>query len=135
MNIYKLLTTTLLFIGIILLITSYLSGQTQTGFILIFPFIIGTGLYALTGFICMLIAILIYFQKTLSHHINTQTKSTNFTETHEKDPFQKTSKKRFHTSGIVLIGPIPIIFGSNWKITLVLIIIALIFILTVVTYL
>jgi uncharacterized protein (TIGR00304 family) len=47
-------------------------------------------------------------------------------ETDDYIPKKKTSLKG---GGVVLIGPIPIVFGSSWKIALILMIVAIILIL------
>ncbi|RLF25962.1 MAG: hypothetical protein DRN01_05850, partial [Thermoplasmata archaeon] len=49
----------------------------------------------------------------------------------EETVYEKPEKKRFFEGGgVILIGPIPIVFGSNWKIAIALMFIAIIFILT-----
>jgi uncharacterized protein (TIGR00304 family) len=47
---------------------------------------------------------------------------------YEKDETISREKTSVKGGGVVLIGPIPIVFGSNWKIALVLMIIAIILI-------
>ena len=50
---------------------------------------------------------------------------TAITDEYDSEHQKKTSVKG---GGVVLIGPIPIIFGSNWKIAIVMIILAIILI-------
>lgn len=127
MNKLQILATTLLLIGISFLIISYLTGQIQIGFILIFPFIIGTGPNALLGFLCIITAIFLFILSKIHRYTTQQKPSPNLDQSSvEKDPFNKTTKKTMHSGDIILIGPIPIIFGTNWKITLLLLLLAII---------
>jgi uncharacterized protein (TIGR00304 family) len=122
MNKYHFLSLICFIIGIVFFILGFLQGDIQTGIFLVFPFIAGSGIYAFTGFIFIFIAILLFI--------------FGFTTTYKSDEFkidQENSKPTKNTSvkggGVVLIGPIPIIFGSNWKIAVFLMILAIILIL------
>ena len=117
MNKYHIFSLASLVLGIVFFIMGFLTGDSEAGIFLIFPFISGSGVYPLLGFIFILIAIFLY-------PFGYMDKVTSF-GSDGKIIDKKTSVKG---GGIVLIGPIPIIFGSNWKITLVLMIVAIILI-------
>jgi uncharacterized protein (TIGR00304 family) len=97
------------------------AGEVETGFLLIFPFIIGTGIYAFAGFILFFIAVLLFMFGLVS------------TATIDLSPYEGDTKKSIKGGGVILIGPFPIVFGSNWKIAALLMILAIILILIVYT--
>ena len=115
MNKYHLLSL-IFFIGaIICFALGILSGDVEAGFIVVIPFLAGSGIFAFLGFILFIISILFFmygFAKKVEYQI-------------DKHDEKKSSVKG---GGIVLIGPIPIVFGSNWKIALSLMFIAIIII-------
>ena len=119
MNKMKVLSFFCLFIGMVFFALGFLIGDVEGGIIVIFPFIAGTGIYALLGFIFFMLAffLLIYSFKT---------DITGFDEI--KDENIQDKKTSIKGGGVVLIGPIPIVFGSNWKIALLLMIVATIII-------
>jgi len=118
MNRYHLISIIFLIAGIVFFFLGFLSGDLQTGLIIVFPFVAGSGVYAFLGVICIVFAFFMYF---FSFSSNMQYNDYDL-EGHKK----KTSVKG---GGLVLIGPIPIIFGSNWKITVLMIVLAVILIL------
>ena len=118
MNKYHLLSLIFFILGIISFTIGVLSGEVEAGFILIFPSIIGSGITAFLGFIFIFFAIILFMFGFTRATIPDEYCSDEHSKT-------KTSVKG---GGVVLIGPIPIIFGSNWKIALVMIILAIILI-------
>ena len=124
MNKFHILSLFCFILGIIFFSLGFLQGDVEGGVIIIFPFIGGSGIYAFLGVISLFLAILFFmfgFTSTLER------KELDF-EYESSPPEKKTSVKG---GGVVLIGPIPIVFGSNWKITLVMMIVAIILILVV----
>jgi len=122
MNKYHFLSLVCFIIGIIFFILGFLQGDLQTGIFVFFPFITGSGIFAFAGFIFIFIATLLFI---FGFTINIESDEIKIDQKNSK-PIQKTSVKG---GGVVLIGPIPIIFGSNWKIAVFLIILAIILIL------
>ena len=120
MNKYHFFSLICFVIGIVFFILGFLQGDIQTGVILVFPFLAGSGIYAFAGFIFIFIAILLFM---FSFKINVE---SNKLKMDQEDSQQK---NKTSGGGIVLIGPIPIIFGSNWKIAVFLMVLAIIFIL------
>ena len=112
---FYILSLICLIAGVIFFCLGILSGDVKSGIILIFPFISGSGIYAFLSFIFIFIAIGLFM--------------FGFTTYVESDELQNHKKTTIKGGGVVLIGPIPIIFGSNWKITLIIIIIAIILVL------
>jgi len=122
MNKFHFLSLLCFIVGIIFFGLGYLSGDVETGVFVVFPFLSGSGIYAFLGFIFIFMAILFFM-----FGFTTYSESDEFQRKYDKyQPRKKTSIKG---GGVVLIGPIPIVFGSNWKIAIVLMIIAIIVIL------
>ena len=81
--------------------------------------VIRSGVYAFLGFISIFIAIILFMfgfaSKLPSSNLNCHKENVN--QTHKG-----TSAK---SGGVILIGPIPIVFGSNWKIAVLMIVLAM----------
>lgn len=122
MNKFHFFSLFCLIIGLIFFYLGFLSGEVETGFIIIFPFISGSGIYAFLGFILIVIAIFLFLFSFAGYNKIDGYQNDNY----ELKPKKKTSIKG---GGVILIGPIPIVFGSSWKIAAILMIIALIIIL------
>ncbi|MEF8848805.1 MAG: DUF131 domain-containing protein [Candidatus Thermoplasmatota archaeon] len=123
MNKYHFLSLIFLFLGIILTIFGIYIGEIDVGIIVIFPFIVGSGIYGFLGIGCIFLSIVLYFLGFIS--------SFSYENSFYEDVFEKREtpdgdKKSVHGGGIVFIGPIPIIVGSNWKIALILLVTAVI---------
>jgi len=123
MNRFHFLSLVCFILGIAFFVVGFLTGEAEGGIFIVFPFIVGSGFFPLLGFIFIFIAIFSFmFRFTTSKEPD-----ENQIKNEELQPKKKTSVKG---GGVVLIGPIPIVFGSNWKIVIVLMIIALILIIT-----
>lgn len=121
MNKYHFLSLICFILGIAFFAFGILSGDVETGVFIVFPFLAGSGIYTFLGFICIFIAILLFifgFSRSTSEDFGTNSG--------EQTQPKKTSVKG---GGVVLIGPIPIVFGSSWKIAFILMIAAIILVL------
>jgi uncharacterized protein (TIGR00304 family) len=112
----------LLSLGILLLLISVLKGELSVGFLFIFPFIYGRGLCASLGILLIFISIVLFIFSLFNFERVILPAGKN---SYDKKVEQK---KSVEGGGIILIGPIPIVFGSNWKIAIFLIILAIILI-------
>ncbi len=122
MNKFHFFSLLCLILGIVFFYFGFLSGDVETGVFVIFPVLAGSGIYAFFGFVFIIIAIFLFmFGFTNYNEIDEYQ-----TENSELKPRKKTSVKG---GGVVLIGPIPIVFASNWKFATVMMIIAIIIIL------
>lgn len=121
MNKYHLLSLTCFILGIAFFTIGFLSGGVETGVFIVFPFLSGSGIYAFLGFIFIFIAILLFMFGFVSSAV-----SEDFSSGYEEQGAPK--KTSVKGGGVVLIGPIPIVFGSNWKIAMVMMIVAIILI-------
>jgi uncharacterized protein (TIGR00304 family) len=128
MNKINLLLGCCLGLGFVLLFIGIHLGQVKGGILVIFPFLIGTGLFATLGMVLIIAALFLYIMHIFFRF-------QNFTDEnivqHEKSIQQKSTK----IGGIIFIGPIPIIFGSHWKLTVSLLLIAVLIIIVSYLYL
>ena len=118
--------------AIISLWYAYLLGEVSIGLILFFPMITAHGLYGLIGVLFLIVSFLLVF--ILYPKILFQSNSNQFNDEINKLNNNNASKKEMHTGGIIFIGPIPIVFGSNKKITRYLIISSLIILIIILVY-
>ena len=122
MNKYHILSLVFFIFGVVFFAIGVLSGEIETGFVVVFPFLAGSGIYAFLGFIFIFIAILLFV-----FGFATYVGPDEFEVDHdEHQPCKKASVKG---GGVVLIGPIPVVFGSNWKIALIMMVVAIILVL------
>jgi len=120
-NFHKLSLLTLI-VGFVFFSIGVLTGEVEVGFFLFFPFLIGSGFISFLGLILVFFSIFLF----IYGFVNTNLEFAN--KQFEVDSEPKTNKK-LKGGGIVLIGPIPIVFGTNLKITIMIIIITLIILL------
>lgn len=118
MNKYHLFSLICLIIGIVFFAVGVFSGDVETGFVVVFPFIAGSGIYALLGFVFVFVAILLFM-----FGFTSTVESNDFKV--DYDGYQSSRKTSIKGGGVVLIGPIPIVFGSNWKIAVILMILSI----------
>jgi uncharacterized protein (TIGR00304 family) len=109
-------------IGIIFFCLGLLYGDTSAGIFIIFPYISGSGVYSLIGILFIFLSILVFF-----FGFSFKFDKNDIDNNNSKSEITK--KISIKGGGVVLLGPIPIVFGSNWKITFLLIIFAIIIIL------
>jgi uncharacterized protein (TIGR00304 family) len=115
-----LLVSLLLFVsGVALIIVSVSNGEGQVGLFLIFPFIITQGWIGTVGSLLLFLAVISVFIGFWTSA--TQDLGQAPVETSSPAPAARTKK---NYGGVVLIGPIPIVFGSDEKIAKSMLIIA-----------
>jgi len=124
MNKFQILSLFFFILSVIFFSLGFLQNDVEGGVFIVFPFIAGSGIYAFLGVISFFMTIILFmfgFTSSLGPE------ELDY-EYEQHTPQKKTSVKG---GGVVLIGPIPIVFGSNWKIAMVMMIIAIILILVV----
>ena len=108
-----------LFVGaFIFIFLGMINEELELGFFLIFPIFMGSGIFSFFGFLLLFSSIIISMYEFV--YLSTKTTDAQYDTDHRK------TKKTIKSGGVLLIGPIPIIVGLNWKITLLLVIIAII---------
>lgn len=127
MNRYLIIAIILAISGISLIGYSVASGEGSAGVVLFIPVFYGSGLFAFLGVICIMSAIFLAF-----FGFATQLGGAEDIEGQQEPGASQQTRPRAEKSikggGVVLIGPIPIIFGSDTKMTLVLVVLAIVLI-------
>jgi uncharacterized protein (TIGR00304 family) len=121
MNKFHFLSLFCLVLGILFLFFGFLSDEVTAGIIFILPYISGSGLFAFLGFV-FIIASIFLFLFGLTIFIENE---INEPEGSELKSHKKSSIKG---AGVILVGPIPIVFGNSWKLAIISIILIIILI-------
>lgn len=119
MSMLRRLSFMLFVAGIICFVLGVLNGEAEVGFVLIFPFIAGSGILSLLGVLFLFFGMLLYIGGFYHHSLDDHTVTGNETS-------HGSSKSKLRGGGVVLIGPIPIVFGTSWKMTIVALVITII---------
>jgi uncharacterized protein (TIGR00304 family) len=132
MNRFLAIAIMLLIGGIALLGFSVAEGESSAGLFVIFPVLIGSGIWAFLGMMCIMGALIFGFMGIGARFAG----FGDFDESEPRDQQRQGQgqgqgqKRRTSPAvkggGVVLIGPIPIIFGSDTRLTIVLVILAII---------
>lgn len=116
--------------SIILLAYGYLLGEVSIGLIIIFPLITSNGLFGLLGIIFLIISFFTFFFQ-IPHMIIHSDDIKNNTQMSSFKTNNRVEKK-IQSGGVIFIGPIPIIFGTNKKITRFMIISSMIILILII---
>ena len=132
MNRFLAIAILLLICGIALLGFSVAEGESSAGVFVVFPVLIGSGIWAFLGMMCIMGTLIFGFMGIGARFAG----FGDFDSSEPRDqqgqgqrqgqsPRQRTGPT-VRGGGVVLIGPLPIIFGSDTKLTIVLVILAII---------
>lgn len=130
MNKYLTLALILAICGIALIGYSVVSGEGSAGIVLFIPVFYGSGLFAFLGVICIMAAIFLGFFG-FAARMNAMEDFESSQEPRSSQPSKPRAQKSIKGGGVVLIGPIPIIFGSDKKTAIVLALLAIVMIIAV----
>jgi uncharacterized protein (TIGR00304 family) len=121
MNKYHFLSLVFLASAVVSFTIGFLEGDIEVGIFFIFPFVIGSSIFLLIGILLIFLAVIFYMFGFARFDFADREKIASSDEILEK-------KSRIKGGGVILIGPIPIVFGSSWKISLFLMILGIIII-------
>lgn len=111
-----------------LIAVSTLIGESQFGLFLIFPFVIGSGLIAIAGIALLFFAMLILFASFAKQMSQSERPINALSE----ELHESTHRKY---GGVVMIGPLPIAFGSDSRIAVTMMIVGIIIFLVIIAIL
>lgn len=111
--------------GIIISIISIALGQMQMMLFLIFPVFYAEGLVPAIGIALLFIGFAALFLSTIISAAGGGARSYPDEESFDDIKVRERQKPEMKAGGVVLIGPIPIVFGSNWKIAIAAMILAI----------
>lgn len=106
-------------VGVILLGLSVASGEGSASIVIIFPVFSGSGIFSFLGVLCIMAALMLGFMGFAQKMAESEKSQPN----EKKTPSEKQPVKG---GGVVLLGPIPIVFGSSPKAAMILMVMALI---------
>ncbi len=127
MNRYHISAFILAICGLVLMGYSVASGEGSASVVLFIPVFHGSGLLAFLGVLSIMAAVFLVFVGFMIQAGGPEGYEDRQAPQTTRPKAQKTVKG----GGVVLIGPIPIIFGSDAKTTAILIILAVVLIITV----
>lgn len=130
MNRYLILALILAICGIALIGYSVASGEGSAGVVLFIPVFYGSGLFAFLGVLCIMAAIFLVFFG-FAAQMGAMEDFGSSQEPRSSQPLKPRTGKSIKGGGVVLIGPIPIIFGSDTKTAIVLVVLAIVLIIAV----
>ncbi len=108
--------------GIILLAAAVLRGELTFALFVVFPVFFGTGPFALFGIMSLFAGIFLLFFAFATRSDESAPPHAN-----EAKPFQPPREEpRARAGGVILIGPIPIVFGTDAGMTKAMLILAII---------
>ncbi|MDH7509044.1 MAG: TIGR00304 family protein [Methanomassiliicoccales archaeon] len=117
----RLVSLAMILSGILLVVYGIASGEMQVALFLIFPVIYGTGILSLISLLLIFIG---FFLTFLSFAIPPERIEVPY-ETMEMERPCSEEKPHVKGGGVVLIGPIPIIFGSDAKMAVIAMVLAI----------
>ena len=106
----------LLILGISLLVISVATGGAKVGLFFIIPFVVGTDVYSALGILFIILAFVLWFFlpfRELERRFGGGERGEQGQVVYGPMPPQHSARKK--AGGVVFIGPIPIIFGSDPK--------------------
>lgn len=123
MNKRILLSLIFFIIGLFFIGYGFLIDEVSIGLVVFFPFIIANSMVGFVGILFIIFSMLLLFFFPLffvnsRYHIQ---KDEGNIFPKEYDP-----QKKVQSGGVIFIGPIPIVFGSNKKMTKYIIVISII---------
>lgn len=123
MNKWILIPISLFLLGVFFLGYGLFIGEVTIGLAVFIPFIISNGLFGFLGISCLFLSMLFLFfilPLSASNH-KSQYHQTGF----DNETFDSNTKKS-KIGGVVFLGPIPIVFGSDKKVTKSMIVVSII---------
>lgn len=131
MNKWLFLPIIFFIFGLFFLVYGSLIGEVRVGIVVFIPFIMSNGLFGFLGIICLffsMLSLFLIFPKLYlgSYH--------QVEDNYELRKSHFSSKEKFRTGGVIFLGPIPIIFGSNKRITRYMIIASIIILIVILIY-
>lgn len=112
----------LFILGLALLAVSVLYGSGSVFLALIFPIYYGTDIWGFLGIICLIGALFLGFLTLVPRGMPVKSPKGD----QQVAPPAKGSQKKF--GGVIMVGPLPIIVGSDMKMTIVAMVLAIIII-------
>ncbi len=120
--------------GIFIIILAVIKGEASIALFLIFPVIYGSGVLTILGILLIMLGVFLLFLSPFSYEsikgAPISPMEYEYQEPNEKIGGEEIEKKA-KFGGVVMIGPIPIVFGSDKDTAMLSVIIAILMILSI----
>jgi uncharacterized protein (TIGR00304 family) len=117
MKLLKHVGIVFLVFAVVFMVLAIIHDEVSIGIAFFIPFLMGSGIYAFLGFIFLFMALFFLFYWMGSH--------LNPMKNHFIDDTSIEGKASKKMSGVIFIGPVPIVFGLDKNLTKVLVLIAI----------
>jgi uncharacterized protein (TIGR00304 family) len=97
-------------IAIVLILAAIIIGELKVAIFIVFPVLYGMGLMAAAAILLLFVGIIMLFASAAPPNPYGKEEGTTNAE---PDPYDDREGKKTKFGGVVLIGPIPIIFGTD----------------------
>lgn len=113
MRLVAILSIWLLIVGAALVAASVATGETDVSLVVVFPVLTGSGLLFLSGIALIVASFLSGFAAIWAASLASHPQEAAGAAGNGPDGYSATNEHK--SGGLILIGPIPIAFGSNRK--------------------
>lgn len=110
MRIRSWMPTLVMVIGICLIAGAVTTGEAEVSLFLVFPVISGTGWMFLAGVLMIVVSFILWFVAV----------GAGWRDSLEEHETRPRADRKPSYGGVILIGPIPVVFGSNRRIALIM---------------
>ena len=116
--------------GVFMISLAVISGEASIALFLIFPVIYGSGALTILGILLIFLGTFLLFISPFSHPHNLP--PTDY-ESYKAppQPLEEKIEKNTKIGGVVMIGPIPIVFGSDRNTAMLSVVIAILMLLSI----
>ena len=122
----------LFFFGVILLGYGIMIGEVTVGLAVFIPFIISRGFFGFLGITFLFLSMLSLF--FIFPKLSWDQYQQNIPSEYEHEGFKSSSERKINGGGVIFLGPIPIVFGSNKKIARYMILTSIIILIIMLFY-
>ncbi|MEM3851961.1 MAG: DUF131 domain-containing protein [Methanomassiliicoccales archaeon] len=122
-----LLAAIAFFAAAVIAVYGILRGELHIAIFIVFPVIYGSGLYGLVVFLLVVVGFFLLISGSFSWKENREVEAVEVEGAHwtpTAPPSGESQGRRSEFGGVIFIGPVPIVFGSNQRITRYMIIAA-----------
>jgi len=117
----------MILVGVALAVAAVVAGEIDLVLVIIFPVLIGEGVLGLASMTLIFLGFLLlflsfFFMPSLPRSEAEQAQGTEW-RTDERG-----KGRSVKGGGVILIGPVPLIFGSDWRMAIVAIVLAIVLI-------
>jgi len=110
--------------GVALIALAVASGEAEVSLILIFPLISGSGGLFMLGTVLIILSFVVGFAMMAMGQLEVQQAMLGQTEPTRAPETRRATEKKY--GGVVLVGPIPIAFGSDRTIALIMLVVGIV---------